>query len=167
MAKQYQIKNRTGKQCRERLFVFLFRWHNHLDPNINKNYWTDKEEAILFIKHMEFGNKWSEIANFLPGRLYYLTFRSDNCVKNHFYSKLRKFIRKILKQLNKDNCFKTFKIDSSKYNSEKIYRLIKKNKLPYNTLTKEGVLELILKNDKNNNEKENVTTNKKIIKSKK
>lgn len=49
--------------------VFLIiRWHNHLDPNINKENWSEKEEQILFSKHLKFGNKWSEIAKFLPGR---------------------------------------------------------------------------------------------------
>ena len=61
MSNIYQFKNRSGKQCRE-------RWHNHLDPNINKDYWSEKEENILFMKHIEYGNKWSDIAKFLPGR---------------------------------------------------------------------------------------------------
>ena len=39
MSSKYNFKNRSGKQCRE-------RWHNHLDPNVNKNYWDEKEEAI-------------------------------------------------------------------------------------------------------------------------
>jgi hypothetical protein len=50
------------------LFILICRWHNHLDPEIKKDYWTEKEESILFIKHVEFGNKWSDIAKFLPGR---------------------------------------------------------------------------------------------------
>ncbi len=35
-----RLNGRTGKQCRE-------RWHNQLDPNINKNPWTDLEERNL------------------------------------------------------------------------------------------------------------------------
>lgn len=61
MFRVYGIKNRSGKQCRE-------RWHNHLDPHISKDYWTEEEESILFKKHLEYGNKWSDIAVFLPGR---------------------------------------------------------------------------------------------------
>jgi len=64
MANIYGFKNRSGKQCRE-------RWHNHLDPNINKDYWSEKEENILFMKHIEYGNKWSDIAKFLPGRYFF------------------------------------------------------------------------------------------------
>ena len=96
---------------------------------------------------------------------YIIKYRSDNCIKNHFYSKLRKFIRKLIKQINKDNSFKTYNIDSLKYNSEKIYKMIKNNKLPYNTLTKTSVLEMILKNEKNKLINENASK-KIIIKSK-
>merc|ERR1711862_194976 len=34
-----RIKGREGKQCRE-------RWHNHLNPQIRKDPWEDKEEWL-------------------------------------------------------------------------------------------------------------------------
>ncbi|XP_038971384.1 transcription factor MYB3R-5-like isoform X5 [Phoenix dactylifera] len=55
------LPGRIGKQCRE-------RWHNHLNPAIKKDAWTPEEEVTLMHSHQIYGNKWAEIAKFLPGR---------------------------------------------------------------------------------------------------
>jgi hypothetical protein len=92
-----------------------------------------------------------------------LNIRTDNAIKNHFYSKLRKFIRKILKNINKDGLLKSNGIDPNKYNSDKIYKMIKKFKVPYNSLTKESVLAMINnfeKNSKNSKFDTNLLKNK-------
>ncbi|XP_060972350.1 transcription factor MYB3R-2-like [Cannabis sativa] len=67
-------------------------WHNHLDPSLNKNPWTEEEESTLIKYHQIYGNKWADIAKFLPGR-------SDNAIKNHWHCKVKKKMQVVSSQL--------------------------------------------------------------------
>lgn len=55
------IPGRTAKQCRE-------RWRNHLDPSINKAPFTQEEDTIIQEGFEKMGNRWTQIAELLPGR---------------------------------------------------------------------------------------------------
>ncbi|KAE9035177.1 hypothetical protein PR003_g10011 [Phytophthora rubi] len=55
------IPGRTAKQCRE-------RWRNHLDPSINKSPFTPEEDTIIQEGFEKMGNRWTQIAELLPGR---------------------------------------------------------------------------------------------------
>jgi hypothetical protein len=70
------LPGRVGKQCRE-------RWRNHLDPDVNRESWTDHEDAILIELHEKMGNQWVKMTESLPGR-------SDNAIKNRWNSTLKK-----------------------------------------------------------------------------
>ena len=141
MTKKYGIKNKSSKQCRE-------RWVNSLCPNINKGIWTEKEEKILFLTQLKIGNKWSELAKFLPGR-------SENDIKNHFYSKLRKYIRKICKELHKSKLLESKGINSSLYTSNKVYSLIQIENIPLISLSKNTIVNAIQKDYLNKEERLN------------
>ena len=55
------LPGRVSKQCRE-------RWHNQLNPDVNKAPWSEAEDTIIIETHQKVGNSWAEIAKMLKGR---------------------------------------------------------------------------------------------------
>ncbi|XWS48291.1 hypothetical protein CRYUN_Cryun13aG0062600 [Craigia yunnanensis] len=70
---------RTGKSCR-------LRWLNYLKPDIKRGNLTPQEQFLILELHSKWGNRWSKIAQHLPGR-------TDNEIKNYWRTRVQKQAR--------------------------------------------------------------------------
>lgn len=87
---------RTGKSCR-------LRWLNYLRPDVRRGNITPEEQLIILELHSRWGNRWSKIAQHLPGR-------TDNEIKNYWRTR----VQKQAKQMQCDVNSKKFK-DAMRY----------------------------------------------------
>ncbi|CAN4123463.1 unnamed protein product [Withania somnifera] len=58
---------------------------NYVRPDVKRGPFTMEEREIVIKMHQEMGNRWSAIAERLPGR-------TDNEVKNFFHTHLKKYL---------------------------------------------------------------------------
>ncbi|KAJ3430804.1 myb DNA-binding domain superfamily protein-related [Anaeramoeba flamelloides] len=154
------VEGRTPKQCRE-------RWKNQLDPSIDHGPWRTDENEILIAKHKIYGNKWSKIKEFLPGR-------PDNVIKNRWNTTLKKrFPEENKKKL--PSTITAHRTSNNLKKKKKTKSNLKENiqdKIPTKTKKKEKKklqLNLILNHELNNNNSSNDidninTNNNNIIK---
>jgi len=91
------IRGRCGKQCRE-------RWVNILNPEVKKGNWSDHEQEIIFENLATYMTSWSSMSKILPGR-------TENSIKNYFYSSVRRLKSNPIVQLLNEVCFS--KVDHS------------------------------------------------------
>ncbi|KAE8683051.1 Transcription factor MYB28 [Hibiscus syriacus] len=72
---------RCGKSCR-------LRWINYLRPDIKRGKFSLQEEQTIIQLHALLGNRWSAMATHLPKR-------TDNEIKNHWNTHLKKRLIKL------------------------------------------------------------------------
>ncbi|CAA3019479.1 transcription factor MYB62-like [Olea europaea var. sylvestris] len=77
---------RTGKSCR-------LRWLNYLKPDIKRGNLTPQEQLLILELHCQWGNRWSKIAQHLPGR-------TDNEIKNYWRTRVQKQARQLTVDVN-------------------------------------------------------------------
>ncbi|KAL5068990.1 hypothetical protein RYX36_019877 [Vicia faba] len=77
---------RTGKSCR-------LRWLNYLRPNVRRGNITLHEQLLILDLHSRWGNRWSKIAEQLPGR-------TDNEIKNYWRTRVVKQARQLKCDVN-------------------------------------------------------------------
>lgn len=68
------LSSRSARQCRD-------RWMYYLSPANNLAPFSPEEDQLIVQKVNELGKKWSQISKYFTGR-------SDNSIKNRWYSKL-------------------------------------------------------------------------------
>ena len=68
----------------------VISWLHHLCPDLTKDKWTQEDNKKLLELQKSFGSKWKEIAGHFPHR-------TDNGIKNQFFSIVRKSLRKACK----------------------------------------------------------------------
>ncbi|XP_058091502.1 transcription factor MYB62-like [Magnolia sinica] len=72
---------RTGKSCR-------LRWLNYLKPDVKRGNLSPEEQLLILELHSKWGNRWSKIAQHLPGR-------TDNEIKNFWRTRVQKQARQL------------------------------------------------------------------------
>ena len=77
------IPGRTGKQCRE-------HWNNSLNNEIIKGNWTVEEDYLIMVFYNKFNGSWKKMIPIFKSR-------TENSIKNRFFSQIRKIASKYIK----------------------------------------------------------------------
>lgn len=77
------------------------RWQNHLNPKLKNLPWSEEEHATIFRLFKDYSHQWCKLAELLEGRGYEK--RSDNNIKNYFYSALKREVKRMNELIRENN----------------------------------------------------------------
>ena len=100
------IKGRNGKQCRE-------HWYNCLNPELLKGEWTTEEDFLIMYFYEKCNYSWKKLVLLFNGR-------TENSIKNRFFSELRKIATK--NSVEKIPCSKIKLEELKEYLNEAIFK---------------------------------------------
>ena len=147
------IQGRSGKQCRE-------HWNNCLNPDLIKGEWTAEEDFLIMQFYEIYKGNWKKIIHLFNGR-------TDNSIKNRFFSQLRKIAAKNMSISERKLCHK-IKLEELKNHLNEAISKAKKEFLNENKMTEEELniyinkMNLIMKriiSKKIENNESNLSTN--------
>ena len=148
------IKNRTGKQCRE-------HWKNCLNPEIKKGDWGYDEDLFIMIFYQKCHGSWKEMIHLFEDR-------TENSIKNRFFSQLRKIAANDLNNNSKKRSVKMDLKNLMKYLEQGIEEA-KNNFMTENKMNEEEYknyikkAEIKLNNKKKEKRRKKARISKKII----
>ena len=100
------IQGRSGKQCRE-------HWNNCLNPELVKGEWTPEEDFLIMYFYELCNGSWKKIIPLFNGR-------TENSIKNRFFSQLRKIATKDMSIEKRKDCSKIKLEELKKFLNEAI-----------------------------------------------
>ena len=116
------IHGRTGKQCRE-------HWSNCLNPELIKGEWTYEEDFLIMEFYEKCNGSWKKMVHLFNGR-------TENSIKNRFFSQLRKIATKKMGLSERRSCAK-IKLDELKQYLKEGLLIAKRDFLELNPMSEE------------------------------
>ena len=126
------IHGRSGKQCRE-------HWSNCLNPDLIKGEWTYEEDFLIMQFYGKCNGSWKKIIPLFNGR-------TENSIKNRFFSQLRKIATKNMDKSDKKFCAK-IKLDELKNYLEEGLSIAKRDFLEVNPMSEEELKEFLIQQE--------------------